>query len=105
MQEAFDWQETMEMTRRSAAAASQNSEHTLAGMSKLLREADRLSLKISSLTTEVEKIEAGHAQQTLACKALLKRAQGDNRASPRLLALGFLAAFAVGVGFGGFIVS
>ena len=50
MQEPFDWEQAMDTTRRSAAAASLNSENAIAGMAKLLREIDRHSSKLASLT-------------------------------------------------------
>ncbi|MEO9514520.1 MAG: hypothetical protein ABJH20_22645 [Rhizobiaceae bacterium] len=43
----------METTRRSTTAASQNTENSMAGMSKLLREIDRHSTKIARLTESV----------------------------------------------------
>ncbi|SHI33876.1 hypothetical protein SAMN05444404_0027 [Ruegeria lacuscaerulensis ITI-1157] len=105
MQETYDWEQAMEATRRSAAAASQNSEHAVAGMAKLLREIDRLSSRQSKLTDTIASLESTLAQQIAQTKAALNRAQGDNRHSRRLPALGLFAVFAVGVAFGGFIVS
>ncbi|WP_171091286.1 hypothetical protein [Ruegeria sp. HKCCD9179] len=105
MQEPFDWEQAMETTRRSATAASQNSENAVAGMSKLLREIDRHSSKLSSLTKIIDRLADAQDQQVAHTKAAFNRAQGDNRHSCRLPALGLLAAFAVGVVFGGFIVS
>ncbi|MEQ3679890.1 hypothetical protein [Pseudophaeobacter sp.] len=105
MQEPFDWEQAMETTRRSATAASQNSENSVAGMSKLLREIDRHSIKIASLTETIDQLAYKQEQQVAASKAALNHAQGDNRHSWRLPALGLLAVFAVGVALGGFIVS
>lgn len=85
MQEPFDWEQAMETTRRSATAASQNSENSVAGMSKLLREIDRHSIKIASLTETIDQLAYKQEQQ--------------------VAALGLLAVFAVGVVFGGFIVN
>jgi ABC-type transporter Mla subunit MlaD len=105
MQEPFDWEQAMETTRRSAAAASQNSENAVAGMSKLLREIDRHSNEIARLTKAIDQAAATRAQQVARSKANLDHAQGDSHHSWRQPALGLLAIFAVGVGFGGFIVS
>ncbi|EDZ46500.1 hypothetical protein RBY4I_1715 [Rhodobacterales bacterium Y4I] len=105
MQEPFDWEQAMETTRRSAAAASQNSENAVAGMSKLLREIDRHSSSLASLTKAIDQVAATQAQEVARSKANLDHAQGDNRHSWRLPALGLLATFAVGVVFGGFFVS
>ncbi len=105
MQEPFDWEQAMETTRRSATAASQNSENAVAGMSKLLREIDRHSNNLASLTETIDQLVATQGQQVALSKAVLNRAQGDNRHSWRLPALGLFAVFAVGVAFGGFIVS
>jgi hypothetical protein len=105
MQEPYDWEQVMETTMRSAMAASQNSENAIAGISKLLREIDRHSCKLASLTKAINQLETTQGQQITRSQTLLDRAQGDNRGSPRLLALGFLVVFTVGVVFGGFIVS
>lgn len=105
MQEPFDWEQAMEQTRRSASAASQNSENTIAGMSKLLREIDHHSSKLASLNKVIDQLEITQGQQIARSQAALDRAQGDNRGFPRLLALGLLAVFAGGVAFGGYIVS
>ncbi|MDG1334586.1 MAG: hypothetical protein P8P53_00850 [Tateyamaria sp.] len=74
-------------------------------MSKLLREIDRHSCKLSGLTKAIEQLKATQEQQIARSQAAFNRAQSDNRGSPRLLALGLLTAFAGGVAFGGFIVS
>ena len=105
MDEAFDWEQAMDTTRRSAAAASLNSENAVAGMAKLLREIDRHSSKLVSLTKTIDQLETTQGQQIDRSQTVLDRAQGDNRGSPRLLALGLLAVFAAGVAFGGYIVS
>lgn len=105
MQEPFDWEQAMETTRRSATAASQNSENAVAGAAKLLREIDRHSSRLASLTKAIDQLATMQSQQIARSQAALNRAQGDNRGSPRLLALGLLTAFAGGVAFGGFIVS
>lgn len=86
-------------------AASQNSENAVARISKLLREIDRHSSRLTNLNKAIDQLETTQGQQITCNQALLDRAQGDNRGFPRLLALGFLVAFAVGVAFGGFIVS
>ena len=105
MQETFDWEQAMETTRRSSTAASQNSENAVAGMSKLLREIGHHSNKLASLTKNIDQLTATQGQQVAHSKAVLDRAQGDNRHSWRLPALGLLVVFALGVAFGGFIVS
>ncbi|MDB2579290.1 hypothetical protein N9Y00_09715 [Tateyamaria sp.] len=105
MQEPFDWEQAMETTRRSAIAASQNSENAVAGMSKLLREIDHHSNKLASLTKTIDQLAATQEQQVAHSKAAHNRAQSDNRHSWRLPALGLLAVFAVGVAFGGYFVS
>jgi hypothetical protein len=105
MQEPFDWEQAMETTRRSATAASQNSENSVAGMSKLLREMERHSIKIARLTETIDQLGYTQEQQVTASKAALNRTLGDNRHSWRMPALGLLVVFAVGVAFGGFIVS
>lgn len=105
MQEPYDWEKAMETTRRSAAAASKNSEHAVAGMAKLLREIDRHSNKIASLTKTIDQLGATHRQQVARTRTALDCAQGNNRVFPRLLALGLLAVFAGGVALGGYIVS
>ncbi|WP_243445126.1 hypothetical protein [Phaeobacter italicus] len=74
-------------------------------MSKLLREIDRHSNNLASLTKAIDQLAAAQNQQVAHSKAVLNRAQGDNRHSWRLPALGLLAVFAGGVAFGGFIVS
>lgn len=76
-------------------AASQNSENAVAGMSKLLREIDRHSCKLASLTKAIDQLEATQGQQITRSQTLLDRAQGDNRGSLRLLALGFLNCLSV----------
>ncbi|WP_170593065.1 hypothetical protein [Ruegeria arenilitoris] len=105
MQDPFDWEQAMETTRRSAAAASQSSENAVAGMSKLLREIDRHSSKIAGLTETIDQLAAKWEQQVAPSQAVLKKTEGDNRHSWRLPALVWLAGFAVGAAFGGFIVS
>lgn len=105
MQEPFDWEQAMETTRRSATAASRNSENAVAGMSKLLREIGQHSNKLANLTKTIDQLSATQEQQVAQSKAILNRAQGDNRHSWRLPALGLLVVFAVGVAFGGYIVS
>ncbi|MAE90447.1 MAG: hypothetical protein CMI67_12790 [Pelagibaca sp.] len=105
MKEPFDWEQAMETTRRSAAAASQNSEHAVAGMAKLLREIDRHSSRLSNLTGTIEKLEAIHAEQISQIRAALNCVKGDSRPSLRLPALGLLPAFVVGVACGGFFMS
>ncbi len=105
MQEPFDWEKAMETTRRSAAAASQNSENSVAGMAKLLREIDRHSISQGKLTKAVQELEARQSKQLAAIQARLNSAQGDSRPFWRLPLLGLLAVFVVGVVFGGFIVS
>lgn len=105
MQETFDWEQAMETTRCSAMAASQNSENAVAGISKLLREIDHHSSRLANLNKAIDQLETTQGQQITRSQALLDRVQDENRGSPRLLALGFLAVFAVGVAFGAFIVS
>ena len=94
MQEPIDWEQAMETTMRSARAASQNSENAVAGMSKLLREMDRHSCKLSSLVKTIENFSATQDQQFALSQSIIDRAQGDNRGFPRLLALGFLGVSA-----------
>ncbi|EAQ46600.1 hypothetical protein MED193_15432 [Roseobacter sp. MED193] len=105
MQEPFDWEQAMETTRRSAAAASQNSENAVAGLSKLLRVIDHHSNKLANLTKAINQLEATQKHQVNHSKSTLERTQGENRHSWRLPALGLLAVFAVGVVFGGSIVN
>lgn len=105
MQEPFDWEQAMETTLSSAMAASQNSENAVAGMSKLLRAIDHHSNKFATLSKGIDQLAIIQEQQVAHSKAVLNRAQGDNRHSWRLPALGLLVVLAVGVAFGGFIVS
>ncbi|WP_132860538.1 hypothetical protein [Shimia isoporae] len=105
MQEHFDWEQAMETTRRSAAAASQNSENAVAGMSKLLRAIDRHSSNLADLSKRIDKAVDLQAQQIAGSKAVLNRTQADNHRSWRPIALGYLAIFVGGVVFGGNIVS
>lgn len=105
MQEPFDWEQAMEATRRSATAASRNSEHAVAGMAKLLRELDRYYGKLSSLTSAIDKLEGNLTQKIAHTQTALNRDRGDSRPSWRLPALGLLAAFVVGVACGGYFVN
>lgn len=105
MQEVYDWEEAMERTRRSAAAASQNSERAVAGMVKLLREIDRHSDKIVGLTKATDRLSATQENQVARSQAVLDLTQSGDRGYPRLLALSYLITFAIGAASGGFIMN
>lgn len=105
MQKPFDWEQAMETTRRSAAAASSNSENAVAGMVRLLEEIGHHSSDIATLTKAVNLLGAQQSQLIAQSQAALDSVQDHNLGSPRLIALGLLILFAVGVAFGGFIVN
>lgn len=105
MKEAFDWEDAMTSTRRSAAAASQNSEHAVAGMAKLLREIDRHSVKLGSQTRSIERLAALLEEQAARSRVVRTRTQPTVPRPSRLLASGFIVAFVAGVAFGGYIAS
>ncbi|WPZ28508.1 hypothetical protein T8A63_12805 [Sulfitobacter sp. OXR-159] len=100
MQDPYDWEKAMETTRRSAAAASQNSEHAVAGMAKLLREIDRHSIKLASLTRAVEKLDEARPPQEQH-----RQVPVPSQRSCQLRVLGSLSIFAIGVAFGGYFMS
>ena len=105
MQNPFDWEQAMETTRRSAAAASPNSENAVAGMTTLLQEMNRHSSIMKGLTIAVNKLEDQQAQQMVQSKVVLNQLSEDDQPPTRFIPLGLLALFVVGVAFGGYIVS
>ncbi|MBO9429679.1 hypothetical protein [Sulfitobacter sp. R18_1] len=100
MQEPYDWEKAMDTTRRSAAAASQNSEHAVAGMAKLLREIDRHSLKLAKLTKAFEELQAVQPPPSQGI-----RVSSRFQRSHRLPVVGFLGIFIAGGVLGGYIMN
>ena len=105
MQNPFDWEQAMETTRRSVAAASSNSENAVAGMVRLLEEIGHHSSDLATLTKAVNLLGEQQSQQIVHSKAALDLAQDHNPGSPRLVSWELLILFAVGVAFGACIVS
>ncbi len=100
MQEPYDWEKAMETTRRSAAAASQNSEHAVAGMAKLLREIDRHSIKVVGLAKAVQELQAVQPAPIQGIQVAARHLR-----TRRFHALVFLGVFAAGVALGGYFMS
>lgn len=105
MNDQFDWETAMQDSRRSAAAASRNSENAVAGMGKLLQENRHLSQKVANLADKLTTLEIGLSQLAAPNRQDHHESAGNCRHSVRQLALIFAGGMAVGWAFAGFILS